>query len=148
MTEIRTPKNFKDVFSIVLRDPKGQESIAQGLPWVNFPSRIGPEGAVRYGIDRLPIGPMRVPISEAPSVLRTFFWLTQGKPWLSYLGPSGRMTGAKHIQLRCCGVSPILVFGFNPYSENKNRIVIAAQRRRAKIQQISNESNFPKLNYQ
>jgi hypothetical protein len=29
--------------------PKGQENLAQGLPWVNSPTGIRPEGAGRYG---------------------------------------------------------------------------------------------------
>jgi hypothetical protein len=45
-------------------------------------------------------------------------------------GPSGRI---QRRQLRSCGSSPNLVFGFNPYSENKSRIVIAARRYGAQV---------------
>jgi hypothetical protein len=31
----------------------GQKSIAQGLTWINSPTRISPEGATRYGENRL-----------------------------------------------------------------------------------------------
>jgi hypothetical protein len=34
---------------------KGQDNWSQGLPWVKFPNRIGPEGALRYGEDGFPI---------------------------------------------------------------------------------------------
>ena len=41
--------------------PKGQDNLAQGLPWVNFPHRIGPEGAVRCGEDCLLIATVAFP---------------------------------------------------------------------------------------
>jgi hypothetical protein len=55
--------------------------------------------ASRLAGNWLPIGTLCIPIPEAPSGLNMFFWLTQGNPrvnpGLSYLGPPGRMTGAK-----------------------------------------------------
>jgi hypothetical protein len=38
--------------------------IAQGLPWVNFTNRTGPEGAVRYGENCLPIATVAFPPLE------------------------------------------------------------------------------------
>ena len=69
----------------------GQESIAQGLPWVIPTTRISPEGAAKCGENRL-----------RPFRAKRLFRLTQGKPWAklscpSGAAPSGRMTGAKHI---------------------------------------------------
>ena len=59
----------------------GQESIAQGSPWVNSPSGMSPEGAGRYGGNWLRrSGLDRVHISS-PFRAERLFWLTQGKPW-------------------------------------------------------------------
>jgi hypothetical protein len=80
----------------------GQESIAQGLPWVNFPTGVSPEGAGRYGGNRLQtFEPERVRISS-PFRAKRLFRVTQGKPWAKLscpfgAGPLGRMTDAKHI---------------------------------------------------
>jgi hypothetical protein len=77
----------------------GQESIAQGLPWVIPPTRISPEGATRHGENRLQaFKPDRERISS-PFRAKRLFRLTQGKPWAKVscpfgAGPSGRMTGA------------------------------------------------------
>jgi hypothetical protein len=79
----------------------GQESIAQGLPWVIPPTRIGPEGATRSGENRVQtFEPDCVRVSS-PFRAKRLFWLTQGKPWAKLscpfgAGPSGRVTGAKH----------------------------------------------------
>jgi len=83
--------------------PKGQESIAQGLPWVIAPTRICPEGATRYVENRLQtFEPERRRIS-GPYRAKRLSGLTQGKPWAKLscpygAGPSGCMTSAKHIQ--------------------------------------------------
>jgi hypothetical protein len=43
----------------------GLKSVAQGLPWVILPTRISPEGATRYGDNRLgTFEPDRVRISS------------------------------------------------------------------------------------
>jgi hypothetical protein len=90
---------------------RGQENIAQaqGLPWVILPTRISPEGATRYGENRLQtFEPDRVRVSS-PFRAKHLFRLTQGKPWANLscpfeAGPSGPMTGAKHIEN--AGLSP------------------------------------------
>jgi hypothetical protein len=46
-------KNRRGLTLDLVFGPKGQESIAQGLPWVIAPTRISPEGATRYGENRL-----------------------------------------------------------------------------------------------
>jgi hypothetical protein len=74
----------------------GQESIAQGLPWVIAPTHISPEGAIRYGGNRLrTFEPDRVRISS-PFRAKRFYRLTQGKPGAKLscrfgAGPSGSM---------------------------------------------------------
>jgi hypothetical protein len=81
----------------------GQESIAQGLPWVIASTRISPEGAIRYGEDRLrTVEPDRVRISSSFRA-KCLYRLTQGKPWAklscpSGADPSGRMTSAEHMR--------------------------------------------------
>jgi hypothetical protein len=81
----------------------GQKSIAQGLPWVNSPSGMSPEGAGRYGEKWLrTFEPDRVHISS-PFRANRLFRLTQGKPWANLscpfgAGPSGSMTIANHIR--------------------------------------------------
>ena len=91
------------MFRVVLCGPKGQGSIAQGLLWVNFPTRISPEGAAKYGENRLRrFEPDRVRISS-PFRAKRLFLPTQGKPWAKLscpfgADPPGRLTDAKHIQ--------------------------------------------------
>jgi hypothetical protein len=74
----------------------GQESLAQGLPWVNSPTGVSPEGVVRCGGNRLQtFEPDRVRISS-PFRAQRLFRVTQGKPWAKLscpfgAGPSGRM---------------------------------------------------------
>jgi hypothetical protein len=75
----------------------GQESIAQGLPWVNSPTGVSPEGAGRYSENRLrTFEPDRVRISSPFSFrAKRLFRVTQGKPWAKLscpfgAGPSGR----------------------------------------------------------
>jgi hypothetical protein len=41
--------------------PKGQDNLAQGLPWVNFSNRMGPEGAFTARI-----GPRSKPCAFPP----------------------------------------------------------------------------------
>jgi hypothetical protein len=82
---LRSTRDGSYVFGVAICGPKGQDILAQGLPWVKFPNQMGPEGAVRYGEDWLPIGTLRMPIPAAPSGLNTFFWLTQGKPWAKFI---------------------------------------------------------------
>jgi hypothetical protein len=49
------------------------------------PTRISPEGAARYGRKiGFRSGPCAFRFLEAPSGLRTFFWLTRGKPWAMF----------------------------------------------------------------
>jgi hypothetical protein len=81
----------------------GQKSIAQGLPWVSSPRGMSPEGAGRYGENRLrAFQPDRLHISS-PFRANRLFRLTQGKPWAELscpfgVGPAGRMTIANHIR--------------------------------------------------
>jgi hypothetical protein len=84
--------------------PKGQESLAQGLPWVIVPTRISPEGATRYGEHRLrTFETDRVRQFLAPSGRNVYIDLPRVNPGLSFLGhfgprignaqtPSGRVT--------------------------------------------------------
>ena len=95
------PKEFGRFYSVAR---SGQESIAQGLPWVKTPTRISPEGATRYGGNRLRTFELnRVRISS-PFRAKRLFRLTQGKPWAKLSCPFGaglsdRMTAAKHKQV-------------------------------------------------
>jgi hypothetical protein len=67
----------------------GQKSIAQGLPWLNPPTGMSPEGAARYGGNRLRTsGLERVHISS-PFRAKRLFRLTQGKPWAKLSCPFG-----------------------------------------------------------
>jgi hypothetical protein len=86
------------VLSVNSCGPKGQENLAQGLPWVKSPYRIGPERAVRNRKDWPLIGTVRIPTPAALSGLNTFFWLTQGKPWAKFSWPFGPSERAKHLQ--------------------------------------------------
>jgi hypothetical protein len=70
----------------------GQESIAQGLPWVTPLTRISPEGATRYGENRCRIfEPDRVLVSS-PFRAKRLYRLTQGKPWAKLSWPVGPKT--------------------------------------------------------
>jgi hypothetical protein len=61
--------------------PKGQESLAQGLPWVTSPAGLSPEGAGMNVENRLRTSELdRVHISS-PFRADRLFCLTQGKPW-------------------------------------------------------------------
>jgi len=76
------------VFSVNPCGPKGHDNLAQGLPWVKFPTEKalnGPDGTARIFF-RPQLGHSRF---EAPSGLNTFFWLTQGKPWAKLPWPFG-----------------------------------------------------------
>ena len=75
------PKKFGRFQSVA---QSGQESIAQGLPWVIAPSRIGPEGATSYGEN-----PLRT-FELAPTGRNVFMGLPRVNPGLSFLAPSGR----------------------------------------------------------
>ena len=83
-------------FSVVY-GPKGHESIAQGSPWVISPHRIGPEGATRYGENRLRTFEPNYARISSPFRAKRLFWLTQGKPWvnpgLSFLALRGGAFG-------------------------------------------------------
>jgi hypothetical protein len=60
----------------------GQKSIARGLPWVNSPGGMSPEGAGRYSENRLrAFEPDRVHISSPFGAC-----------------PPGRMIGANHLR--------------------------------------------------
>jgi hypothetical protein len=59
------------------------------------------KGLLGTAENRLPIGPVHIPVSGAPFRARNVFFANPGlNPGLSYLGPSGRMTGAKHLPLK------------------------------------------------
>jgi hypothetical protein len=75
-------ESLAQVLPWVVFGPKAQESIAQGLPWVIPLTQISPEGATRYGENWLrTFEPDSVRISSPFGA-----------------GPSGRMTGAKHLR--------------------------------------------------
>jgi hypothetical protein len=88
--------------------PKGQESIAQGLPWVIPPTRISPEGANRHGENWLRTFELDRVHSPSPFRANRLFRLTQGKPWAMLSWPlraterkrpnSIGLNDAKHIQ--------------------------------------------------
>jgi hypothetical protein len=68
----------------------GQKSIAQGLSWVSSPRGMSPEGAGRYGENRLrALEPDRVHLSN-PFRANRLFRLTQGKPSAKLSCPFGR----------------------------------------------------------
>jgi hypothetical protein len=66
-----------NLFSVAVCGPKGQDNLAQGLPWVNFPNRMGPHKALRRcalekntrfpGWRPLPHGEDWSPIQTVPS---------------------------------------------------------------------------------
>jgi hypothetical protein len=86
----------------------GQESLAQGSPWVIPLVRIGPEWATRYGENPLrTFEPDCVRISS-PFRAKRLFWLTQGKPWAMLSCPFGADPS---------GRIPTLKIGFNPGEE-------------------------------
>jgi hypothetical protein len=81
----------------------GQESIAQGLPWVNSPTGVSPEGADRCGGSRLRTFEQDRVCISSPFRAKHVFRITQGKPWAKLscpfgAGPSGCMTDAKHTR--------------------------------------------------
>jgi hypothetical protein len=85
--------------------PKGQESLAQGLPWVSGNKRFALKGLrnARDLIERF--GADSRPCLLTPSGLIRVGEITQGKPWAKLSWPlratdcaaSGLRTGAKHI---------------------------------------------------
>jgi hypothetical protein len=68
--------------------PKGQENLAQGLPWVSQKKMLSPEGA-----------PGRECLSHDPKAILASWYgpfradpvgnLTQGKPWAKFSWPFG-----------------------------------------------------------
>jgi hypothetical protein len=46
-----SPGFHRHLFSVAVCGPKGQDNLAQGLPWVNFPNRIALKGPLPYGED-------------------------------------------------------------------------------------------------
>ena len=88
--------------------PKGQEKHSPGFTLGNCPHPNCPEGATRYVDNRVQtFEPDRRRIS-GPFRAKRLSGLTQGKPWAKLscpygAGPSGCMTGAKHIPLPCRG---------------------------------------------
>jgi len=67
----------------------GQESLAQGLPWVIPANRISPEGATSGGNWLRTFEPDRVRISS-PFRAKRNIGLPRVNPGLSSLAPSGR----------------------------------------------------------
>jgi hypothetical protein len=66
--------------------PKGQESLAQGLPWVNFPLALALKGRQgrRKSAPNLSAGSSA---HSGPFRDERLFWLTQGKPWAMLFRP-------------------------------------------------------------
>jgi hypothetical protein len=69
------------LLSVAVCGPKGQDNLAQGLPWVTSPTEGALKGPLPQGEDWPPIQTMRISDPAAPSGLNTFLWVTQGKPW-------------------------------------------------------------------
>src|SRR3984957_20687436 len=68
----------------------GQNSLAQGLPWVISPTRISSEGATSYGRESAPNLLIGSRALLAPSGQNVYFRLPRVHPGLSFLAPSGR----------------------------------------------------------
>ena len=87
--------------------PKGQESIAQGLPWVSGNKRFALKGLEADAIQSRGSELIPGPYLVAPSGQIRLGEITQGKPWagLSYFGrfgprigrPRALRIGAKHV---------------------------------------------------
>jgi hypothetical protein len=93
------------------RGPKWPRKLSPGFTLGNSSHPIRPEGATRYGENRLrTFEPDRVR-SSCPFTAKRLFRLTQGKPWAKLSCPfgaflSGRMTGAKHILIKSAHPCP------------------------------------------
>src|SRR6202046_2860547 len=68
----------------------GQNSLAQGLPWVISPTRTSPEGATRYGRESAPNLLIGSRALLAHSGQNVYFRLPRVNPGLSFLAPAGR----------------------------------------------------------
>src|ERR1700722_9791766 len=68
----------------------GQNSLAQGLPWVISPTRISSEGATSYGRESAPNLLIGSRALLAPPGQNVYFRLPRVNPGLSFLAPSGR----------------------------------------------------------
>jgi hypothetical protein len=66
------------LFSVAVFGPKGHDNIAQGLPWVKFPNRMGLKGPLPYGEDWPAIQTKRISTPRALSGLITFFMRNPG----------------------------------------------------------------------
>jgi hypothetical protein len=97
--------------------PKGQESLAQGLPWVRRNKRFALKGLEMCTQSGSKARSQFSPYLPAPSGLIPLRELTQGKPWAMLFWPLRatdwkppncrvlrRMTDAKHMQDRSSGV--------------------------------------------
>jgi hypothetical protein len=76
--------------------PEGARKLSPGftlglLPLIEWALK----GPGRYGEDWLQIGIVSISLSGAPSGLRTFVCLTQGKPWAMFPWPFGPLDGTK-----------------------------------------------------
>jgi hypothetical protein len=69
--------------------PKGLKIIAQGLPWVNSPNGMSPEGASRYGGNWLRTSGLDRGHISSPFRAEHLFWLPRVNPGLCYLGRFG-----------------------------------------------------------
>jgi hypothetical protein len=69
--------------------PKGQENLAQGLPWVSQNRGLALKGLEMRTRSGSKVQSRFSPYLVAPSGLNTFFWLTQGKPWAKLSWPFG-----------------------------------------------------------
>ena len=100
--------------------PKGQESLAQGLPWVRRNKRFALKGLEMCTRSGSKARSRFSPYLPAPSGLIPLGELTQGKPWAMLFWPLRatdwkppncralrRMNGAKHIPDRSSGVAGV-----------------------------------------
>jgi hypothetical protein len=105
------PQDSLRVSDALSAGPKGQESIAQGLPWVSQKNVLALKGQ-DLEMRTLSVGSGFSPYRTAPSGLLPLGDQTQGEPWLSFLG---------HFGPRIAEVQTAEPYG------TKNRMVLAGK---------------------
>jgi hypothetical protein len=94
--------------------PKGQESLAQGSPWVSRTQRFALKGLEMPALSGFEVRSQFSPYLAAPSGLTRVGGITQGKPWAMLSWPLRatewkrpnifRQCDGKHIcRYTCCG---------------------------------------------